>query len=95
MNIVIPNLNNKDVQSLLSLHETMTLRQLSVLMFIAQNPNCTARTISTKMGIPYESACKVAMRLNFDAGLVEMIRDPDDERTNLIRISKQAKEILI
>ena len=73
----------------------MTLKQLAVLLFIAKNPNCTARLISKHTGLPYNSTTNILSQLSSkELGLTKMERDPDDIRTNRVRLTGVAKRII-
>ncbi|WP_039985433.1 MarR family transcriptional regulator [Vibrio owensii] len=86
----IPN-----IRLLLSLYQTITLRQLSVLLFIAEHPDCTTRIISERMGIPFESTYNIVKQLTEEADLIELKKVPENETIHILHISNHVKEILI
>lgn len=66
----------------------LTLRQLSILTAISQEPNLSQTDLVTKTGIDRSTVAGIVSRL-ISKGLLERRRSPDDGRAYCVKLSKR------
>ena len=86
---------------LMSIHSGMTIKQLAMLVYIDENPDCTAEDIVQGTGINYSVVSKAIRVLSHQGyagyrglNLVTISNSPTDFRTRIMRTSPTGEAAL-
>ncbi len=71
---------------------SVTLLQLSALMFVQQHPQCPVQMLGKHLELSSSAVAQLTERL-VDAGMLERKTDTQDRRSTLLSLSKKGKTV--